>query len=1170
MGNYKRLFSLISLLLFVFLAFSFSGELSVGELQKFSPPLRLLLKKPETQRGAYQKIYDLTAKPGQTEFNVLIKFSGDPSALQISGVKIYTSIGPIATARATQSGLMALAKLPSVKWIEISQYDKATLDVSRKAIGAAGVHDDNPMYRGKGSIVGFFDSGIDWRHEDFIDNHGRSRILYLFDMTDSTGPHPAGLDYGTEYTQAQLNDELDGTPTGLVREKDSNGHGTHVAGTAAGDGSATGNGEPAKTYIGIAPQADFIIVKGGDGSFSRTNQINGLSYMLKKAEELGRPIAINYSIGGVEGAHDGTSLVEQAYDAAAGPGRAIVVAAGNEATDNNHASGTVNSGNSEVIDVKVAEGAKDFWVDIWHEGSDRMAITVTTPDGYTTPSITSGSQENWTHWDTNAGRIEVIAPAKNPNNNDYELEVWVDNEGGTEVKPGDWQITLSGISMINGRFDAWTNAEFTSHIDNTMKVTIPGTADKVLTVASYVSKTEWQSINGSTYTSYETLWNISSFSSPGPTRDGRLKPDVAAPGDRIASALSQDSQKKESNIVPDGVHVISQGTSMAAPHVTGAVALLFEKNPWLTSDEIKQTLINSADVDQYTGSVWNRQWGHVGLNVQNALQIMAGSTKGNSQRHDVGNVLCNITDWGTVAAPTKDQPGFNFPAGDNQDHSAGGTFIVGLSGKDMADSYGDRGISEDDFWRTSSTGQIRLSTPGLRSDQDGYAQFEKNLLTPNGLSHITVTQHSYAWKSEDFVLIDYEVRNNSSHLLENLLLGFLMDWDVMPDYKANVASYNARLQLAYMRDATSAAGPYLGCLVLSPQPHSVDIINNKELIYADNDLDDQAMFELMQTPGVTGATAPEDLSLLLSATPLTLPPGQTRRFAIALVAGYDQNHLQQTAQFAQLKYQTLGRSLSDVFYDDGTAEGKVFMTVAGEKLAVQITPPSYPATLHSAYFYTHDASAGVKLNVYNANGPAGTPGAALLPQSVYVTPQENSWNTVDLSSYGIRLSSGEVYISLEWIVPEHPQLGYDDEIPYAGRSWSFENGRWLSWLQFGEPWSKRDVMIGAGFDVTTSVVQPGEASLPQEFGLSQNYPNPFNPETRFSFSLTMSSHVKIGIYDILGRNVRALIDHTYAPGVYQVQWDGKDGSGNAVTSGVYFYRLSSQEGIITKKMTLLR
>ena len=1168
-------FGLITIVMFMFsFPLVFSIDLSDQQLQKCSPQLRLMLNKNSDILSRYKNKFEIYTTSSEPTYRLLLKFKGSVTELDVAEVQVTTNIGPIATTTASLQGIFNLTQLPEVLWIDISRFIPACLDVSRISTEVDHVYSGNPSYRGNGSIVAIFDSGIDWKHEDFIDEFDNSRILYLWDMTDDAGPHPTGFDYGTEYTQAKITDEIDGSPAGLVREKDTNGHGTHVAGIAGGDGSATGNGYPAKRYIGMAPQADLIIVKGGDGSFSTYNQINGTSYIIQKAEQLGRPVAINFSLGGHWGAHDGTALHEQAMDAAVGPGKAIVIAASNDGDHPIHASGQVSSGGSVTTTFTVNDDVEDFWIDLWHEGSDRMTLTVTTPDGYTTPALTSGSASGWQSYETSSGKIEITAPSKNPENQDFNFTVYVSDDAGEAVKAGSWSFKLTGNQIYNGRFDAWlpySSAEFTSNIDWTMLVGMPGTARQPITVASYCTKREWDTSDGSHYyyTNNPPLWDISYFSSPGPTRDGRQKPEITAPGHGITSALSQDCEPSETRIVEDGVHMLIQGTSMSAPHVTGAIALLFQKNPNLTPSEIKNILTTSATVDAYTGSVWNPHWGHGKLDINAALNLVEGSLAGSAFQQEGGQVNCGLSDWGAVGSASGGDPGFAFPKNTGTDHGYSGTFIAGVWGKDMADSYGNLDNCEDDTWRTTATGQFRLIESSLLADQEGFAQFEKYLTTPNGLAHIKVYQHSYSWNSapyDKFILVDYEIFNDGDVSLTNLVPGFLMDWDCQPDYETNEANYASDLRLGYIWDSGTSGNDYLGVALLNATPFSFKIINNTNSIYSTGDLPDQTMFNLMNTAGFMGTIGQGDLSTLLTASKINLHPGKSTRFTIALAAGTNLSDLRQSVTRAGEKFAIINNQLAtELFYDDGTAEGGVYVTGVGEQLAVEFTPSVYPAKLSFASFYFYGDGASIKLNIYDDNGNGGKPGSALLQNPIVLTPEANAWNIVDVSNENIQINSGNFYLSLEWLVSSEPSIGYDEDFPYAGRSWYFDGFNWTNFIEDGDPWNKRDVMIGAGLQMNTPVVYTENRELPASFSLCQNYPNPFNASTNIVFTLPHRQFVTLKIYDILGREVATLAQDTFEAGTHRIIFSTFN-----FNSGLYFYKIQASNFVETKKMLFIK
>jgi len=245
------------------------------------------------------------------------------SAIVQAGGSPGTSIANITTARVPVSALASLAGDPVVEKIERATPKRLRNTQAAVHTGAKKAHDaTSPLtqaYTGKGVIVGIIDSGIDWRHRDFRDptDSTKTRILAIWDMDDETGPSPDGFAYGTVWTREQINAALRGE--GTIRQTDTNGHGTHVAGSAVGNGSASGS------HRGIAYEADIVVVKG-------QSAVDGSSFVFGMADALGKPAVINFSQGTHFGPHDGTTMEEQAVNGLlqAKSGRVFVTAAGNE------------------------------------------------------------------------------------------------------------------------------------------------------------------------------------------------------------------------------------------------------------------------------------------------------------------------------------------------------------------------------------------------------------------------------------------------------------------------------------------------------------------------------------------------------------------------------------------------------------------------------------------------------------------------------------------------------------------------------------------------------------------------------------------------------------------------------------------------------------------------
>ncbi len=631
---------------------------------KIPSQVRTLINAPKEYLTMSALLIDIkNIESDKPEIGLLVKYKGDVQSLKSKSAKVTSSIGDIYSLRIPIENLLALASDINVLHIEPSLILKPTLDNSLVENKADQVHQGDygvspptySGYTGDGVIVGIVDSGIDWEHEDFInDNDGSSRIVYLWDQTltkQSDESNPSGYNYGVEYIQSHINDEIDGSPTNYVRSIDEVGHGTHVAGIVAGDGSATGGGIPNYTYVGMAPQAEILVVKTG---FTTTEVIDGVVYAMDKAAAAEKPVVINLSLGTQGGPHDGTSLFDQALDDAINTGNVIIVAsAGNEGTDASHeeyihANNTVTSGNTVTTTFTVpsytpnSSGGNDvIIIDMWYQGNDNNTVTITTPDGYTWYASTGSDRGNtFTSTPDGAIYIDNSSSGANSENGDREcyIQIW-DYYSYYPPEDGTWTITVDGNTINeSGHYDMWIaisqlgheQAFFTAASGSNREVIgSPGSAEKIITVAAHSTKTSWIDYSGTPQVAPGAILNdLAYFSSAGPTRDdpgyitGRQKPDLSASGFGVTAARSEYATSFNNSIYQneDDVHMIMWGTSMSAPHVTGAIALMLEKDPSLMSDDVKTHLQNSASTDAFTGSVPNYNWGYGKLDIYEAMQ----------------------------------------------------------------------------------------------------------------------------------------------------------------------------------------------------------------------------------------------------------------------------------------------------------------------------------------------------------------------------------------------------------------------------------------------------------------------------------------------------------------------------------------------------------------------
>lgn len=528
---------------------------------------------------------------------VLVKVAHPMWGASFLGLPVGVSTGTVLCMRVTLEDLLLLAASPDVIYVEPAWRTEPKLDRSLPAIGVDRVHAQSPPVIGEGVIIGALDTGIDYTHLDFrydADGDGfeeSSRILYIWDQT--------GGFFGTYYDKAQIESDLAlgfDSGEGLVRQADTEGHGTHVMGVAAGDGSSSTAG-----FVGVAPGAQLIMVKT---PFYTSDILAGVDYIFKRAEELGLPAVVNLSLGGHSGPHDGTSLFEQGLDELArDPGRVIVVSAGNEGDRSIHVSHTLH-GDSSTFSVDPASDSVEL--SLWYPGGSFFTLTVVPPTGGAL-MVSAGSTG---YASTASGNIyaDNASAGVNPNNGDKEIMVTL-----SDLVPGTPSIFTVSDEGGGGRFDGWITSTDGGTIlggDSTHTIDEPGNAERVITVGAFNTKASWPSLSGEQdFLAQYPVGALSYFSSQGPTRDGRQKPELTAPGAWVAAALSADSASSNYLTHPDGKHTMLLGTSVSAPHVSGVVALMLSINPKLTARGVKEKLITTAASDVFTGGVPNPRWG---------------------------------------------------------------------------------------------------------------------------------------------------------------------------------------------------------------------------------------------------------------------------------------------------------------------------------------------------------------------------------------------------------------------------------------------------------------------------------------------------------------------------------------------------------------------------------
>lgn len=573
-------------------------------------------------------------KTGITEvgFNCII-YTKSPELLVAKGIALESIHPTFSTAWLSLQQLDEVAAFPEVQFIDTSKNFKKNNDIAVAGTGAFLLHSgrlNSTQYKGEGIIVAIIDSGIDWDHPDFRDplDQTKSRILRIWDQTItpvSGESAPQGFTFGVEYTQAQINNEIDGSPASFVREKDTDGHGTHVAGTAAGNGAALSS-----IYSGLAPNSDIVVVKAGNGTFSTSNLIAALDYLKNLATSLSKPIVVNMSLGSQSGAHDGTDPLEVAIDnfTDSAAGRIVVVAAGNENGENIHKQILVNSNSNVSVDVVIpsittTKSREVFQFTAYANDASEIAAVITAPDGTQVSTFSA----NGTLVMDGLARV-YFSNFIDPGSGDRKIEMDISRTSFSANVTGTWSIKFTNSTNSTVTIDGWLDNKgedysdaFVVGGDSNYLVAIPGCATKAVTVGSFMAKIDWfggtaTGFAGYTYTS-GTQDDISRFSSIGPRRDNVIKPDITANGQAVVSCLSSDSGLANSSAynVVNGLYKVEQGTSMATPAVAGCIALLLQMKSNATFNEIKNAITTTATKDSFTGPTANATWGSGKLNI---------------------------------------------------------------------------------------------------------------------------------------------------------------------------------------------------------------------------------------------------------------------------------------------------------------------------------------------------------------------------------------------------------------------------------------------------------------------------------------------------------------------------------------------------------------------------
>lgn len=595
--------------------------------QKLENILNLALETPEEEREQTESL-NVGYSAETRSWELIVKYHGSLDRLREQNIVVEELIAGYAILTVPEALVDMVSDTPEIEYVEKPKrfYYGQTFPAGTSCFPPVTMR--TPFLNGRGVLLAVLDSGITWDLEVFRKADGSTRIRYLWDQTVSEetgdvryGKMPDGFSIGTEYTAEEINAALQMHTWDryrLIPSRDLSGHGTAVAGIAAGR-SADG------LYTGAAPEAELIIVKLGlprEEGFPRTTEImRGVTYALWKARQLNMPLVINLSFGNSYGSHDGSSLLERFLDNASEIGKTVIcVGSGNEGAARGHFAGNITR--DSRVELAVGNYERSLNIQLWKNYSDVFRIRLQSPGGEEA-ELTTNIQGGKYTLKLEQTRILVYLGEPLPYAVAQEIYLEMIPVTGSYINAGIWTIRLEPVMTVTGQYYLYLPAgngrgDSTGFYRSTPQVTltVPSTAAKVITVGAYDPVYD-------TYADFSGRGYADSTRTIGVAAAGLTKPDLVAPGVNIQA--------------PDvyGTFTPTTGTSFATPIVSGAAALLMEwgivrgNDPFLYGEKIKAYLRKGARPLRGEMEYPNDRVGYGRLCVADSLP-QTGTTEGST------------------------------------------------------------------------------------------------------------------------------------------------------------------------------------------------------------------------------------------------------------------------------------------------------------------------------------------------------------------------------------------------------------------------------------------------------------------------------------------------------------------------------------------------------------
>ncbi|MBN2088151.1 S8 family serine peptidase [candidate division KSB1 bacterium] len=1023
---------------------------------------------------------------------------------------IRTLAGPYVTLRLPLQQIEALSKISQVSFIAGSNQLQLHNDKSERVIG--GTVADSLGYTADDVLIGIVDTGIDLNHPAFKTADGLSRVLCLWDQTENTpAKFPDSFDYGTYWTETDIF-------IGSCTSKDTDGHGTHVAGCAAQYFHPTQGAE--KDYSG-STQSNLIVVKT---DLSSIHILDAVYFIILRAQEIGKPVVINLSMGNQLGPHDGTDPITAAIDYFAGQNNLIVRSAGNDGGAYIHDDVNADA-DGETMFYTLKSNATKLAFDCWYNGEEDVAIQLVLPGGAASKKILRGEFVTLNLSNGSTIDIDNASYGEETYNNDCRVLITMSGQ----LPAGKWGLVFysnNSATVHSWMYDGDPDAGFQfDDQDDHYSLANDACGNNVIVVGAAVTRNEFTALNENgalvNVKSGENLATCASFSSAGPTRDVRFKPDIVMPGSYIFAAFSNDA------LTPA---LLSKNSSYLAK---GRPYLLPNTSPFTPIAAWHGTSQSSPQAAKYFThllSWWYRwyTWYLEHLNfteyIKHLIKMRAKPVE--QMKDHLGKPIAEPhwdyrTGWGYL--DLRDLYKTNFIIARCMEIDS---MHLQIEFSKMSNEFSNPA-------NYSISGKSISKVTNIKTDGSKVNLTLDNPLVEGFRDTLVISN------TDNLGIPNRHVIEKKGTIVDIPLIAFPTTWTEAE------SPYYIHGSVEFDADLTIEPGTILKFISFPDDTAQLVMLANlcakgspqKPIIFSPlSNLYENGIWQ-----GIYSQEA-DSLSLLYCHI------SNADHAITCLESNLNMSHcvISNSKNFG-------------VFADNCSAKIK-YSLIYGTEGSTENTAGIWFQRLSGLSHFQN-------LTIYN-NGEIG----------IFISPNNGSIHLsksiIANNNYGFFPNSGSTFTVDSCCFWENNYHLVNNPFPTTSfiANPQFKNPDSSNfYLKTGSPCLlSNNSFIGAFPKYPEVAVQDIIAPVVTHFELFPNYPNPFNPATTITFQVPLETQVQIRIYNLLGESVCVLTDQMYKTGRYKIAWDGKDKMGQPVSTGLYFYQMKSEQFTTTRRLLLLK